>query len=191
MIETLIEFFENITPLTSEEKSTIRGELEIREVPRNTVLLNSGKVSTEFYFILKGCARLYYLAGIEEKTAFFYTENMFVSSYESFTRQIPAKHSIQVIEDSTLVVFNIESAQKLLEASPKFEMLARIMMEEEMSVYQDVISSFVTQNAEQRYESMLKEQPELLQRIPQHQIATFLGVTPETLSRIRKRIADR
>ena len=79
----------------------------------------------------------------------------------------------------------------MLELFPKFDFLARVMMEEELIVCQDIISSFITLNAEKRYLKLLEKNDQALQRIPQYHLATFLGVTPETLSRIRKRIHNR
>lgn len=191
MINKLIDHLERSVALCEEEKEVIRREVIVQDIEKNQVLLAEGEVSRAFYFVIKGCIRLYYNVGIEEKTAFFYLEDMFVSSYESFTRQIPARHNFQAIEDSVLAVISIEVAAKLLEASPKFEFLARIMMEEELIVYQEIISSFVTLQPEQRYLRLLESFPELFQRIPLHQIATYIGVTPETLSRIRKRIGSK
>ncbi|MCG8330098.1 MAG: Crp/Fnr family transcriptional regulator [Chitinophagales bacterium] len=191
MINKLIDHLERSVALSEEEKEVIRREVVVQDIEKNQVLLAEGEVSRAFYFVIKGCIRLYYNVGIEEKTAFFYLEDMFVSSYESFTRQIPARHNFQAIEDAVLAVISIEVAAKLLEASPKFEFLARIMMEEELIVYQEIISSFVTLQPEQRYLRLLESFPELFQRIPLHQIATYIGVTPETLSRIRKRIGSK
>lgn len=187
----LITYLEQSVSLSADEKRFLEGEVEVLLVNKNQSLLELGQISKAFYFILEGCVRLYYSVDAEEKTAFFYTEGMFVSSYESFTKQVPAKHSLECVEDCTLAVFTLESAQRLLEHSPRFELLARIAMEEELSIYQEIISSFVTLNAEQRYTRLLETNPSLLQRIPQHQIATYLGVTAETLSRIRKRITSK
>lgn len=188
MINGLLHHFEQHIHLEEEEKKYIVENIPVRSFKKNHVLLATGETSKEFYFILKGAVRLYYKSEIEEKTAFFYFENMFVSSYESFTKQVPSKHYLETIEESFIAIISFETAYKLLELFPKFDFLARIMMEEELIVYQEIISSFVTQNAEERYLKLVKENNQLLQRIPQYQIATFLGVTPETLSRIRKRI---
>jgi len=187
-MDNLIQLFSQYLDLNKEEVHFILQNTRTQNYPKNHLLLNKGQTSKEFYFIVKGCVRLFYISGIEEKTAYFYTENMFVSSYFSFTKQSPAKHSIATIEESTLIVFDLESVDKFMNFSPKFGVLARIMMEEELATYQEIISSFVTQNAEERYQDFVKNHTELVQRIPQHQIATFLGVSPETLSRIRKRI---
>jgi len=190
MIEGLIKYFEKYVFLDKTEIDFIRENILVKEVDKNCLLLSEGEVSKEFYFVLNGCIRLFYKSNFEEKTAFFYFENAFVSSYESFTKQIPAKHNLQSTERSTLAVISFEVAYKLIDLFPKFEFLARMMMEEELIVYQDIISSFITLNAEQRYLKLLDSNNQVLQRIPQHQLATYLGVAPETLSRIRKKIVS-
>lgn len=190
-MDSLINLFCSHVDLTEEEVCFLKENSKIQVYPKNNLLLAEGQISKEFFFVLKGCLRLFYTSGLEDKTAYFYTENMFVSSFLSFTQKSPAKHNIATIEDSTLVVFNSDSVEKFMEFSPKFAILAKIMMEEELITYQQIISSFVTQNAEERYIDFIENQADLIQRIPQHQIATFLGVSPETLSRIRNRIVKR
>lgn len=190
-MEKLILFFNQYIELNEEEISFLIHHASTIQVSKNKLLLKEGKVSKEFFFIIKGSVRMFYTSNLDEKTAFFYTENMFVSSYQSFTKQTPAKHNFITIEECELISFNANSVVNLINFSSKFEVLARIIMEDELAIYQDIISSFVTQNAEERYLTLLEEKPELIQRIPQHQIATFLGITPETLSRIRKRIAKK
>ena len=190
-MEHLLTFFNQFTDLSDDEVAFVKANMKTLDVPKNHILLAQGAVSKAFYFIVRGSVRMYYIANGEEKTAFFYTENMFVSSYQSFTKQVPAKHNLASIEASQLIVFDLESVGKYIAFSPKFEFLARVIMEDELAVYQEIISSFVTQNAEQRYVDLLANKPDLLQRIPQHQIATFLGVSPETLSRIRHRLSKR
>lgn len=134
---------------------------------------------------------MHYLVDGEEKTTFFYIENQFVSSYESFTKQTPAKHSLECTEDCKLVVITQEGAMGLLTHSNKFESLARTIMEEELGIYQSIVASFITLSPEQRYLDLIKNRPDLIQRIPQYQLATYLGVNAESLSRIKKRIAKK
>ncbi len=191
MIDLLIEYFEKHVVLDQNEIDFLVESVPVRKVEKNEFLLSEGDVSTEFYFVLEGCIRLFYTNDIEEKTAFFYLENSFVSSYSSFIKQLPAAHNLQSIEESTIAVVSVDAAYKLVEKYPKFEFLARVMMEEELIVYQEIISTFVQLNAEQRYLKLIESNSPLLHRIPQHQLATFLGVTPETLSRIRKRIVSK
>ena len=186
-MDSLIKLFCNHIDLSDEEIIFIKENSQVCDYPKNHLLLKEGQTSKAFYFVLKGCLRLFYSSENDDKTAFFYTENMFVSSFLSFSKQSPAKHNIATIEASTLVVFDSESVEQFMSFSTKFGILAKIMMEEELMAYQQIISSFVTQNAEERYQDFVKNQSELMRRIPQHQIATFLGISPETLSRIRKR----
>ncbi len=190
MINNLIQYFESQTALSAEERQFLIDHIELRRVLKNEILLSQGQISREFYFMLKGIVRLYYLKDVAEKTAFFYTENSFVSSYESFIRQSPAKHNLQAIEETHLAVISYDLAYEILDKFPKFEFLARMMMEEELIIYQDIISSFITLSAEERYLKLLKDQSEIIQRVPQHQLATYLGVSAETLSRIRRRIVS-
>lgn len=190
-MDEIIQIFSRYLDLTSDEITFLRENSEVNSYPKNHTLLYEGQISQSFYFVIKGCLRLYYLSGIEEKNAFFYTENMFVSSFLSFTKQVPSKHNIATIERSKLVKFDLNAVEKFMNFSPKFGMLAKIMMEEELATYQQIISSFVTKNAEERYLDFTTNHSELIQRIPQHHIATYLGVSPETLSRIRKRISKK
>ncbi len=184
----LIDYFGRFVDLSDDEIQFLVENTEVISLEKNNVILAEGQISREFYFVNSGCLRMYYISRGEEKTAYFYTENMFVSSYRSFTKQIPANHNIATIEEAELIVFSLESVQKFVSFSSTFEMLARVMMEEELAAYQEMISAFIAHSAEERYLKLVSEKPNLLQRIPQHLIATYLGVTPETLSRIRSRI---
>lgn len=185
---SLLDVFSNHIKLTKEEIQLLESNIKRIHVAKDTLLLQEGYVARAFYFIELGCLRLYYNTEESEKTAFFYTEGMFASSFESFIKGVSAKHNIQVVEDAQLLVFDQETIQRFVSLSPKFNLLARVIMEEELVICQDIISSFVTLNAEGRYRKLLLEQSALLDRVPQHQIASYLGVAPETLSRIRNRI---
>ncbi len=188
MVDELIQHLNNYTQLNPDEASLVREIIPVRSFRKGDILLKEGDISSEFYFIIKGCIRLFYTVNGEEKTAFFYTENHFVSSYRSFVKQAPAHHGLQCVEDITVAVLSIENSNRLLKEYPKFEFLARVIMEEELIIYQDIISHFITLSPEERYLNLLETKPELLQRIPQYHLATYLGITPESLSRIRSRI---
>ncbi len=134
---------------------------------------------------------MYYTVEGEEKTAFFYTENTFINSYQSFVHQVPANHNLQCIEPCKVAVISREIAYQLLEKFPKFETLSRMAMEEELATYQEIVASYVILNPEQRYVRLLETRPDLVARVSQRALAAYIGVSPESLSRIRKRIRDR
>ncbi|MEL6867777.1 MAG: Crp/Fnr family transcriptional regulator [Bacteroidota bacterium] len=191
MIDQFIQYLQQLAPLSGEEQEYLRQHLPIRFFKKGAHLLKQDELSRAFYFNLKGCVRMYHLVDGEEKTTFFYEEHQFISSYESFIKQKPATHYLQCIEDCQLVVISQEHAQALLVQFPRFEFLARVMMETELAMYQHMLATFITLNPEQRYLKMMKEQNALFQRIPQYYMATYLGVKAESLSRIKKRIAQR
>lgn len=190
-MQPLITYLDQHLPLEPEEKAYLKEHIPLIKFKKNTVLLQQGAISTAFYFVITGCIRMYYLVDGIEKTTFFYQENDFVSSYESFTKGSPASHYLTTLEDTQVAQFTVSVVANLLSKHPRFEILARIAMEKELAVYQEMIASFITLNAEQRYLKLCNDSPALLQRIPQYHLATYLGVSPETLSRIRKRINDK
>lgn len=188
MIGKFIDYLSNHIDLTSSEQDFVKDVLYVESHKKGDFLLRKGDISKAFFFNLKGIVRMFYTAEGEEKTTFFYVENSFVSSYESYVKQTPSSHYLECIEDCELVVITQESAFKLLEYSPKFESLARIMMEEELIIYQEIVASLIVLNPEKRYLQFLTTNKALLQRIPQYHIASYLGVNAESLSRIKKRI---
>ena len=188
MIEQFIEYLNRHIQLDDNEKQLIKELLPIKIIKKHHFLLKEGDISKEFYFNLSGCIRLFYNVDGVDKSAFFFTENQFVSSYESYVKQVPSKNNLQAVEKTKVVVLDMTSAIKLLEKSSKFEFLARLMMEEELIVYQNLVFSYISLKPEERYENFLESNPALLNRLPQHYIASYLGVSPESLSRIKKRL---
>jgi len=188
MAKAFFDFIAQHVQLSPEEKAFVEELLPTQQLPKGHLLLQEQRISTQFFFIIKGCIRLFYLVDGIEKSAFFYTENEFVSSYESFTKQVPAKHNFQTTEPTEVLVISQESAYKLLAYSPKFDFLARVIMEVELATYQNMVASFITLSPEQRYLQFLEQKGALQQRLPQHYIASYLGISAESLSRIKKRI---
>lgn len=191
MIDALLSYFRQHISISEEEIISLQAHIPIQSFKKNAHLLHAGEVSTNFFFINKGLVHLYYEVEGIDKTAFFYPENSFVSAYESFTKQTPSRFSFQALEDTQVAVISLEAAQKILALHPKFDFIARVAMEEELINCQDIISSFITLNAEQRYKKLLLSNPSIAQRVPQYHLASYLGVSPETLSRIRNRIRSK
>ncbi len=190
-MEPFITALERRLPLTEVEVDFVRRHLPVRTFAKGDYLLRAGEVSSAFFFNQSGLVRMFYLREGEEKTAYFYEEGEFVSAYESFTRREPARMSLQAVEETVTVEIGWENAGAMLDQFPKFEALARILMEEELIICQKIIASFVTQSPVERYEQLLAEKPSIFRRVPQHQIASFIGVQPETLSRIKRRATER
>ncbi len=184
----LIENIKAYIQLEEYELSLLENVVEIRTYGKNEIIFTEGKVSEELYFVTQGCVRLFYNVDGNDKTAFFYTEGQFICAGESYTYHIPAIENYQAIEQTEIYVFTKPKIEELLRKSPKFEVIARIATENELITCQKVIASFVTKTAEQRYMDLLNNQGELFLRVPQQYIASFLGVSPETLSRIKARV---
>ncbi len=178
-------------PLTDDDISFIEGLIPVRTFQKGDFLLKAGQVSNAFFFNSSGFVRLFYLQDGAEKTAYFYGEGSFISAYSSFMRQQPCTFFLQATEETEVVVIDVEASQELLTYSSKFERLARIAMEEEMVSLQEIIASLLTLNPEERYAGLLEKNPLIFQKVPQIQIASFLGVQPESLSRIKKRYKER
>lgn len=182
---------ENIKPYASldqKEIALLQQSVEKRIYHKQELIFTEGKISNEIYFVTKGCVRLFYNVDGNDKTAFFYTEGKFICAGESYTFNVPASENYQAIEQTEMYVFTKSKIEILLQQVPTFEMIARIATEDELITSQKVIKSFVTQSAEERYLDLLHTQGELFQRVPQQYIASFLGVSPETLSRIKARV---
>lgn len=184
----LIESINTYISLNDNELLLLKNAIEKRTYKKNDVFFTEGKISNEIYFVEKGCVRLFYNAEGNDKTAFFYTDGQFICAGQSYTYNIPAIENYQVIEQTEIFVFTKKKSEELLDKAPKFEIIARIATENELITCKKVIASFVTKSAEERYTDLLNTQGELFQRVPQQYIASFLGVSPETLSRIKRRV---
>jgi CRP-like cAMP-binding protein len=150
-----------------------------------------GTVCKDIGFIVTGAVRYYNIKDGEEITGYFSFENEYVSSYKSYLTQTPALNYIQALEDTELITITHKDMQLML-ANPmlayKMERFGRLIAEHYLICYEERVSSFLTKTPEERYIDLLSTGREILQRMPQHYIAHFLGITPVSLSRIRRRI---
>ncbi|AEL25309.1 Crp/Fnr family transcriptional regulator [Cyclobacterium marinum] len=190
-MERLIKNIQLYTSLDKDEIDLLREAVDKKSFRKNEMIFTEGKIANDIFFVTKGCVRLFYNVDGNDKTAFFYTEGQFICAGESYTFNIPAIENYQAIENTEIFVFGKSKINRLLEQAPKFEVIARIATENELITCQRVIASFVTKSAEERYVDLLNTQGELFQRVPQQYIASFLGVSPETLSRIKTRVFNK
>ncbi len=190
MKNTLIDFISNYIELTDLEKRSILSLDIFRSAKRKTVLLKEGDKSNTGFFVLKGCIRTYYLQDGEEKSTGFYTEMEGLTPHCAI-EQKPSAYYIDCVEDSILVVSNPKLEESMFRKFPKFETLCRILSEKLLAKEQLDFNEFKISSPEQRYLKLLEKRPDLTQRIPQHQLASYIGIKPQSLSRIRARLAKK
>ena len=191
MEQKLLSYFSRILPLSQEEIDGIVATLTVKTFPKGTILLKEGDVSMEAYFVLEGCIRQYFLVNGEEKTNNFFTEEQWVISMQSMSSNSPSKHFLECVDECTLVVGNREKEEQLYAKFPKLETVSRKVMEKVFAEQQELSGSYFTDTPEERYLNLMHTRPDLFQRIPQYIIASYVGVKPESLSRIRKRLAQK
>ncbi len=188
-------FFEDIrkkTGLTEAEQEQIRPFLTSKKLRKRQYLLQEGDVCKAIAFVEKGALREYSIdeAGGEHIVQFG-LEGWYISDLYSFLTGEPATYNIDAIEDAELVLITREAYEEMLRTVPKFETLIRINITGAYLALQRRMTSTVKDNLETRYQAFIKTYPNIVQRVPQHMIASYLGATPETLSRVRKRIANK
>ena len=186
-----INIFRKFTDFSDGELEIIMPYFETRKFKKKSILLDIGKISNEVFYIVKGCIRLYCEKDGEELSTYFFTENMFAGSYDSFISRRPSKVAIETLEECEVLVLTREAQEKLYDIFPKMNEFIRKAIEQRFVLLHDLFISYLLNSPEERYLMLQKDRPELLQRIPQHQIASFLGVTRVSLSRIRNRIAKK
>ncbi|NOK32774.1 Crp/Fnr family transcriptional regulator [Corallococcus exercitus] len=191
MKNRLVDYFRRIAPLSDEEARAILDSMVVKTCPKGTHLLMAGQVATEAYFVLQGCVRQYSVVEDEERSNGFFTEDDWVLSIHSMMNQTPADHFWVCAEDTTVVVGTEQREGDLYRRFPRFESISRMVMQKVLAEQQEWFASYLTDTPEQRYLKLSRTRPDILQRIPQYQLASYIGVKPESLSRIRKRIVTR
>lgn len=176
-------------PLTDEEKKAITDLAIFKNFKKGTILLKEGEISGNYYFVIKGCIRSYYSIDGEEKTTAFYTESESLAP-QSSTTLTPSENYVACVEDCILAVANADMEKEIFEKFPRFETLCRLLTEDLLAKSQASFDGFKTTNPEQRYLHLLETRSTLLQRVPQQQLASYLGITRESFSRIRKRLQE-
>ncbi|GAB2776964.1 Crp/Fnr family transcriptional regulator [Rhabdobacter roseus] len=188
MNEKLIQFLSKFNELNENQVQELAGLMTVVEIKKNNNLVKEGQACNLCYFVLKGCLRQYIIQDGTEKTIGIYTENQAVNYYSNQIEQQKSESYLTCIEDSVLLIGNPEKDKELFIKFPILADITRKMIEADFGKTQSTLAKFITSSPEQRYLNLINERPELLQRVPQYFIASYLGMTPESLSRIRKRI---
>jgi len=186
----LFDFISKYISLTEEEKNALVSLDIFHSVKKGKILLEEGQKSKESYFVLKGCIRTYYVVDSEEKTTAFYTE-MEALTPPCVITKTPSEYYVSCIEDSLLLISNSDMEVEMNTKFPKFDIMCRKFSEELLAKQRMDFDEFKTSSPEQRYLNLLQKRPDLLQRVPQHQLASYLGIKPQSLSRLRGRILEK
>jgi len=190
MHNLLFDFISKYVSLTEEEKTAIIDLDIFHSAKKGIVLLEEGQSSNEGYFVLQGCMRTYYVIDGEEKTTAFFTE-MEGHTPNCVVSKEPSTYYIATTEDSIVSVSNPDMEAEIFQKFPKFETLCRVLSEELLVKQQINFDDFKTSSPEQRYLALLEKRPDLVQRVPQHQLASYLGIKPQSLSRLRARLSGK
>lgn len=190
MQDILFDFISKYVSLTENEKNALLSLDLFHSVKKGTVLLKEGQKTKESYFVLKGCIRVYYIIDGEEKTTAFYTELDALTPH-CVTNNSPSDYFISCVEDCIILISNTEMSEEVNRQFPKFDTMCRMLSEELLAKKQIDFDEFKTSSPEQRYLNLMQKRPDLIQRVPQHQLASYLGIKPQSLSRLRTRILEK
>src|SRR5690348_12977222 len=178
--------------LTDEQFKRWSSSFVEKKVKKHEFLLNEGEVSKQSYFTVRGCLRLYTVDNKgKEHIMQFAPENWWVGDIEGTTNHTPSRYFIDALEDSDILSMDIVSWEKAMNEIPPLAVLFQRLMQNRQMASQKRIIHSMSSTAEERYFDFMKTYPSLAQRIPQHMIASYLGITPESLSRIRKQTVTR
>jgi CRP-like cAMP-binding protein len=187
----LIDYFENFLPLDGEEKSIIQEIFKEKRIKRRQFILQEGDICKHNTFVVEGCFRTYSVDDKgKEHNLQFAVENWWVGDIGSFHSEMPSKLYIEAIENSIILQCKKEDQIKLFVKYPKFDRIFRVLAENAMVSMQNRILQNISSTAEERYLDFVERFPHFFNRISNVQIASYLGVTPEFLSSIRKKIVE-
>jgi len=188
MIESLLYSMQNIITLSPAEIAIVKSLFKEKTYKKGDFFLEEGRICKHVGFVAKGLMRYYINHDGEEKIYDFSQENEYLCNYESFLPQKPSSKIIQALEDSEVLIISHADLQLLYANVREGERFGRIAIEAVFLQLLNDLSSFYTETPEFRYERFLKNHADLQQRISQYHVASYVGVKPQSLSRIRKRI---
>ncbi|OIQ22582.1 MAG: cyclic nucleotide-binding protein [Flavobacterium sp. MedPE-SWcel] len=186
MFSEIIAHICNYITLTEEDVRELTDTLQIKEVNKKEHLLKAGEVCCNNYFIIKGCFRLYLITDKgAEQIVQFGIENWWITDYVSLKSGKPSEFYLQATEDAQVVVLNKAIEEELFAKIPQLERYFRLVLERAYSAQLIRIHYIFNLTGEEQYKIFNGEFPEFVQRVPQYMLASFLGITPESLSRLR------
>lgn len=176
-------------PLDGEHFDDLMKAISFKEISSGSILLAEGEVATKLFFVIRGCLRTYFIKEDgKDITAQFFVEDQIVASFESATTGTPSRAYIEVIENSVVGIIPLKALEEILSKSPAMREIFSTFLMQRLVYYMDRCSSYILDNPEKRYLHLVEDNPELVARLPKQYIASYLGITPVSLSRIRSRL---
>ncbi len=192
MYKLLLDNIRRHITLTPEEEAFFVSLLQHRRIRKRQYLIQEGDVCKYETFVIKGCLRAYSVdENGQEHIIQFAEEDWWVGDMYSFTTREPAIFNVDALEDSEVLQLSFENQEELFKTYPKFERFFRIIVQNGFISLQRRVIANMSKPAEERYLDFANRYPSILNRVPQHQVASYLGITPEFLSRIRKQVAHK
>ncbi len=189
MYELFFQNFNKKVPLTTSEEEQIKRYLTPKKLRKKQYLLQEGDVCKSIAFIEKGALKAYSVdENGNERIIQFGVEGWVISDLYSFLTSEPATYNIDAIEDAELMLISKSAHEALLQHLPKYETFTRLNITGAYLAMQRRLTSIISSSLEERYVNFTTLYPEIVQRVPQHMIASYMGLTPETLSRVRQKM---
>lgn len=191
MYELFFQKFKEKVPLNEQEEEHIKSYLTPKKIRKKQYLLQEGDICKSLAFVEKGMLREYLVDDAGEHIIQFAIEGWTIADLLSFLTSEPATYNIDAIEDSELVIISKSAHEELLLKEPKYETYMRLLMTNAYVALQKRLTSFISSPVEDQYTSFTRMYRNIVQRVPQHMIASYMGLTPETLSRVRKKLTNK
>ncbi len=186
-MDKLLQNIKDKIKIATELENAIEAAFTYEAIAKNTLLLREGQYCRKLYFLSKGTVRTYYFHKDKDTTSWFYRENQFLSSWYSFYTQEASYENIEAVEDCEVYWITYDNYQKLFIDYPKFERFGRLLAEEQSAFIDAFSKGYMFMSAKERYDSLLAVFPDISLRVNLGHIASFLGISQETLSRIRSK----
>jgi CRP-like cAMP-binding protein len=188
--EPLVDYFEKMLPLSNEEKQLVTRLFKPRLYRKKQYVLQEGDPCHQFNFVVRGCLRMYKIDEKGDKHIIqFAAENWWLIDLDSFHGKKPSELNIDALEDTMVLQISWENLIQLYDQAPKFHRIFRVLIENSFVSLQKRLLQTISSSAEERYLSFMQTYSHLINRLPQTQVASFLGITPEFLSRLRNKQA--
>ena len=188
----ILQNIDKIVSLSDKEKETILSKIEIKHYKAKTVLLNAGEICKHSYFVNSGILRSFNINdNIVEHVLHFACEGWWIGDMYSLITQKPGNLYVEVNEDSEVVLLSKENQEELFLEIPKLERFFRILTENSLVANQERLMDNLSLSAEERFEKFCSKYPTLIQKVPQKQVASYIGVTPEFFSKMKAKMLKR